>query len=224
MPSVSSPLADRAHRRRPSQSPRLLRVIGTVVLLYFAGTTTQSANTSTPEAPSGLYGHLPLTFEANHGQTDSQVQFLARAAGYQLFLTRGDAVLAFRAPATQSRASEGVPTKTQKAQPTGDMKQAVVRMALEGANPDPHVMGLEQLPGKVNYSRGNVPDEWQTMYPRTRKSDTKPCIPASTSSTTVTRVSWNTTSSSRPEETPTRSPSVSRALTVWTWMPRDTSP
>ena len=134
-------------------------------MLYFAGATTHSADTSTHEAPSGRYGRLPLAFEANHGQTDGQVQFLARASGYQLFLTRGDAVLAFRASATESRASGGVPAKTQLAQPTGDMKQAVVRMALEGANPDPHVMGLEQLPGKVNYLRGNDPDEWQTNVP-----------------------------------------------------------
>lgn len=33
------------------------------------------------------YGRLPLTFEANQGQTDPQVKFVSRGAGYNLFLT-----------------------------------------------------------------------------------------------------------------------------------------
>src|SRR5437773_4362317 len=42
---------------------------------------------------SKSYGRLPLQFEANQGQTDSQVRFLARGAGYSLYLTNGEAVL-----------------------------------------------------------------------------------------------------------------------------------
>jgi len=34
------------------------------------------------------YGQLPLSFEANQGQTDDQVQFLAHGPGYTLFLDR----------------------------------------------------------------------------------------------------------------------------------------
>ena len=33
------------------------------------------------------YGRLPLSFEANHGQTDGSVKFLSRGNGYTLFLT-----------------------------------------------------------------------------------------------------------------------------------------
>ena len=40
-----------------------------------------------------LFGRLPLHFEINQGQTDSQVQFLARGPGYTLFLTPTEAVL-----------------------------------------------------------------------------------------------------------------------------------
>ena len=36
---------------------------------------------------------LPLGFEANQGQVDQQVKFLARGQGYTLFLTPGAAVL-----------------------------------------------------------------------------------------------------------------------------------
>lgn len=39
----------------------------------------------------------------------------------------------------------------------GEGGGVVVRMKLVGANPQPQVMGLEELPGKVNYFRGNDP-------------------------------------------------------------------
>ena len=39
------------------------------------------------------YGKVPLTFEANHGQTDARVKFLSRTSGYSLFLTDNEAVL-----------------------------------------------------------------------------------------------------------------------------------
>ena len=36
------------------------------------------------------YGRLPLSFEANRGQTDGQVKFLSRGSGFSLFLTNDD--------------------------------------------------------------------------------------------------------------------------------------
>ncbi len=44
----------------------------------------------------GTYGKLPLSFEANQGQTDRQVKFLSRGSGYALFLTSNEAVLSLR--------------------------------------------------------------------------------------------------------------------------------
>ena len=41
------------------------------------------------------FGKLPLRFEPNVGQTDPQVDFLARGQGYVLFLTAGEAVMVF---------------------------------------------------------------------------------------------------------------------------------
>ena len=46
------------------------------------------------------YGQLPLHFEANQGQAQSQVQFLSRGKGYGLFLTATEAVLTLRASGT----------------------------------------------------------------------------------------------------------------------------
>jgi hypothetical protein len=42
------------------------------------------------------YGKLPLSFEANQGQTDPQVKFLSRGNGYSLFLTPTEAVLVLK--------------------------------------------------------------------------------------------------------------------------------
>ena len=44
------------------------------------------------------YGKLPLSFEANHGQSDGQVKFLSRGSGYNLFLTPTEAVIALQPP------------------------------------------------------------------------------------------------------------------------------
>jgi len=40
------------------------------------------------------FGKLPLRFEANAGQTDARVRFLARGAGYTVFFTGTEAVVA----------------------------------------------------------------------------------------------------------------------------------
>jgi len=112
------------------------------------------------------YGQLPLSFEANEGQSDGQVKFLARGSGYSLFLTPAEAVLALR----KSAASE-LPNKVDLASISADMEdtQAVeytaLLMQLVGANPEPQVAGLAELPGKVNYFIGDDPQKWQTNIP-----------------------------------------------------------
>ena len=61
---------------------------------------------ATPAATLRLvesYGKLPLSFEANQGQTDGQVKFLARGRGYTLFLTGDEAVLALRSASQESK-------------------------------------------------------------------------------------------------------------------------
>jgi hypothetical protein len=92
------------------------------------------------------YGELPLHFEANQGQTDRQVKFLARGSGYGLFLMPTESMLVLRKPNAAS--------------------PAVVRMKLVGANPRPLVAGREELPGKSNYFIGNDPRKWRTNVPQ----------------------------------------------------------
>jgi hypothetical protein len=95
------------------------------------------------------YGKLPLSFEANQGQTDSQVRFLTRGGGYRLFLTASEAVLQLHsAPSTPS---------------------AVLRIKLVGANGAPAVVGEEEMPGQSHYFIGNDPSQWRTHVAHYRK-------------------------------------------------------
>ncbi|MBI4468212.1 MAG: SBBP repeat-containing protein [Acidobacteria bacterium] len=105
---------------------------------------------------SESYGHLPLGFEANQGQFDGQVKFLARGSGYNLFLTSTEAVIQLR-----NHPVGHLPAPTDNGQLTTD-KSAVVRMQLVGADPDAPVRGLDALPGKTNYLIGNDPRQWHT--------------------------------------------------------------
>jgi len=57
-------------------------------------------------SPATVYGELPLSFEVNQGQTDAQVKFLSRGAGYNLFLTPTESVLVLR-KAEASRPEKG---------------------------------------------------------------------------------------------------------------------
>ena len=58
-------------------------------------------------AVQSAYGQLPLSFEANQGQVDPQVQFLTRGRGHTLLLTRTDAVLALRTDEAKGTGREG---------------------------------------------------------------------------------------------------------------------
>ncbi|MEW5986823.1 MAG: hypothetical protein AB1791_09330, partial [Chloroflexota bacterium] len=112
-------------------------------------------------APAGLatllesYGRLPLSFEANQGQTAAEVQFLARGSGYSLFLTSTEAVLAL----AQSGQAAAVPGD-RAAVPFTINQSAVLRLQLVGADPLAQVRGDEPLPGVVHYLLGDGPAAW----------------------------------------------------------------
>jgi len=94
-------------------------------------------------------GALPLVFEANRGQTNSQVEFLARGGGATVFLTSRGFML------KRCNDDEMSGTSTCDAQ----------EMRLVGANPDPDISGLEPLPGVSNYFIGNDSNAWYTDVP-----------------------------------------------------------
>ncbi|MGD0222420.1 MAG: SBBP repeat-containing protein [Terriglobia bacterium] len=69
----------------------LLLAILPLAVITIKGAAEESEFTS-PKLVAG-YGKLPLSFEANQGQTDARVRFLARGGGYTIFLTDDEAVL-----------------------------------------------------------------------------------------------------------------------------------
>jgi hypothetical protein len=101
---------------------------------------------------AAVYGQLPLSFEANQGQTDPQVNFLARGQGYALFLTPTEAVLNLGQGSGVSDAFA----------PQGQGSEEVLRMELVGGNAGAQAVGLQQLPGTSNYFVGNDSSKWHT--------------------------------------------------------------
>ena len=114
-----------------------------------------------PGRVAANYGELPLSFEANQGQSDPRVKFVSRGSGYSIFLTDSAAVLSLRKPipARGRSSKQGVPA------PAEGFKTDVVRMELPGASQDPHVSGAGQLPGTANYFLGSDPSRWHSAIP-----------------------------------------------------------
>ncbi|TAL50061.1 MAG: hypothetical protein EPN89_05315, partial [Methylovulum sp.] len=175
-----------------------------ILLWLLAGLSAQANITLEPKDSTQVaaqYGKLPMSFEANRGQTDAAVRFLSRGAGYALYITPTEAVFSLRKAGTKPDAGAdashkgvgyaahtvtpaGVTETSEKARtarptppqtPVGRAARAkpeaptnapdetlAVHMQLVGANPNASVAGLDELPGKVNYLRGNDPKRWQT--------------------------------------------------------------
>ena len=108
--------------------------------------------------PQAAYGQLPISFEANVGQTDASVQFLAHGSGYALFLTPGGAVLSLTQPAAAPTGLAATLTDTVPVETTG----VALDLNLVGANPQAQVVGQNLLPGTSNYFIGNDPSQWHT--------------------------------------------------------------
>ena len=87
---------------------------------------------------------LPLAFEVNRGQTDSRVKFFSKANGSELSLTETGAILQLR------------------------NSRDPFTLQFPGANPNPKVIGRDQLPGYRNYLRGKDSAKWQTNVPTFR--------------------------------------------------------
>ena len=144
------------------------------VMLYFSttlnvkssGVGSSAQTTLASNSPSKSIS-LPLFFEPNRGQTAPQVKFLARGAGYGLFLTADEAVLDLhRLSAAPRTATAPRPAPS-----------SVIRMKLDGANSAARVSGAEPLPGKSNYFIGNDPAKWRQNIPQFARVEYKSVYP-----------------------------------------------
>ncbi len=145
---------------KPTRS-RVLAVLGMILsagaVAEAAASAGQSPATDLAAAPEARdeaqtvqnYGRLPLSFEANRGQTDGQVKFVSRGNGYSVYLTDRAAILAL--------------TRANRLAHLGSADE--IRMELRGANRDRPITGAEQLPGFANYFIGRDPAEWRRNVP-----------------------------------------------------------
>lgn len=141
------------------------------------------------------FAALPLAFEQNQGQTDSQVKYMARAGGYKLYLTSGDAIFSFAsAPSeTMSRPKQmmeqrllGYSRRTKKLirrQPTRNEHSpssvASLRMHVVNSNARAKVEGHDLQSDAVNYFIGNDPRQWHKnvkQYARVSYEDIYPGV------------------------------------------------
>jgi beta-propeller repeat-containing protein len=134
----------------------------------------QSLSAVTPAARARIqasYAALPLAFEANEGQTDPQVKYLARGNRYTLFLTPADAVFSFESvgkqrplPGNDSRQISEA--KNSRPHPAREDARSVIHMRLAGANPKPGIVHGETLAGVTNYFVGNDTKKWHSNVPQ----------------------------------------------------------
>ena len=113
-----------------------------------------------PQQAHALLAGLPLIFEPNQGQAnldpaDARARFVARGAGYSLFLGSEGAILSTVSRDQSKR--KGTP---------GTLMVHSLEMKLAGANANPSLSGAEALPGKSNYILGNDPAKWRSGVPQ----------------------------------------------------------
>lgn len=174
-------------------APRKTSVLGWVIIIvivvavvavasmHWLGTKSAHRPVSNVSAPVQMLsaeqrGHirasfsaLPLAFEANQGQTDAQVNYIARGKGYTVFLTPTDTVFALHSSSGSAKSSPlnrfGRTPQPAAASTKKDLS-AAIHMQLVGGNPQAQIAGTEKLPGKSNYFIGNDASKWQTNVPQ----------------------------------------------------------
>ena len=112
------------------------------------------------------YGQLPLSFEANQGQSAADVKYLSRGNGYLLSLRGQEADLTFRqAPAAHPVATNRLRMYRTRRVPRAPEKFSTLRMRLDGSNPSAQITGLDRTATQINYFMGNDPNKWHTDVP-----------------------------------------------------------
>lgn len=117
------------------------------------------------------YARMELSFEANQGQAEESVDFLARGAGYTLFLKPAEAVFRLRNSDCGVRNEKPVDSENPKSEVRNpksagpnsapcNPQSEVLRLKLVGSDPRAQSVGLDRLSTTVNYFVGNDPAKW----------------------------------------------------------------
>src|SRR5882762_6177140 len=132
-------------------------------LLCLAGSGILRAVNLPAEAQASFVSQ-PLYFEANQGQAANQpqAQFLARTHDAFFALSATEAVITLSKvdrPAIHSRdlLEDRLRNRT--------LETRTIRLQFVGAQPEAHLLGVDELPGKVNYFVGNEPATGRPAIP-----------------------------------------------------------
>jgi hypothetical protein len=134
---------------------RIIELLLVVTLCHFS---LPASAQNIRRSQSTQYGGLPLTFEANRGQTNAQAKFLVRGRGYTAHLTTDGMVLALRTKQTSKSMSGSSTTGTSN-------RPNMLEIRLQGANAKSDIVGEQPQPGIVNYFIGRNPANWRTKIP-----------------------------------------------------------
>ncbi|MFQ5500371.1 MAG: hypothetical protein ACE5FH_11945, partial [Candidatus Zixiibacteriota bacterium] len=127
----------------------------------------------------------PLAFTANQGQWDQQVMFQTSAGGATMWFTSNSATYQFtRRVGTNNNVPFSIVDKrygigaggrqTSRSAPDDvlgrhhqpdSIESIAIKASFIGANPNPQIVGLEELEYKCNYFIGNDPNKWHTDVP-----------------------------------------------------------
>jgi len=114
------------------------------------------------------YSRLPLAFEANTGQTAGDVKFRSRGKGYTLLLTDTGATLSLKKQVPGPQRAKGPNVRSAASKPH-TQTASTLQMRLLGTKATAQVEGVDQLPGRSNYFKGNDPSKWRTNVPNYAK-------------------------------------------------------
>jgi hypothetical protein len=142
--------AMRAHARLAAILAGALAVTGCASAMPSPSARPGDRGAGRPADARSLAGRkaLPVAFEANVGQADPAVRFMARGRSHVAFLTDDGAVLAWTGPAP--------------GEPAGERAARAARLTLAGARPGLRAEGERALPGRVNHLVGSDPRAWRT--------------------------------------------------------------
>ena len=119
-------------------------IVSTIAAAVIArrGAPPQTATRSAAQVREA-YGQLPLSFEANRGQANEQIDFVARGPGYAVALSPTEAIFASRKVDNAARNEAASEVRkisnslSESDQPSSNRaaESTVLRMNLVGANP-----------------------------------------------------------------------------------------
>jgi hypothetical protein len=145
-----------------------------------ASGTSTSAHAKQDPKWAEAYGKLPLSFEENVGQTAQEVRYVSNGAGYKLFLTPQEAVLALDAPLSYDLSPlHRFATLRALRKASRARRMATVRMQFEGENAAVQISATEILLKKSNYFIGSDSKKWHTnvrSYSRVKYTDLYPGV------------------------------------------------